>query len=781
VTAFPLDQIEELYAGAPTDPATCSLFPGHMALPPFVGSSVRVRALGHEDADADLSVAVMLDLGSNRDVARLELYGNPLLPPAEEGGRPVHNLGLPRALALYALEDEHDEIDLHGRVEPGVFDSRRLLGTREPGWATLDLRALHGWTPIHLPATFGRYLVLVFRDLPLVYPDDSTEPRVGLDIQRIVVWPFLEDVDHRPHVEFSPVASRQRHYPGSSAYWERVGVDPPDPDDNPSTGYDGGNDALLLPSALAGIGAWSPEVGEVRLYASDLVAIDAPGTMQMEADPRILLTLETTTDEVPTIEGVRLDFRPPPTHKGYYGPKSSWPPDYVMRVHVTNDREAAFSPDPAHPAWRPVCGPILVRASQSGIGKLLFVEPVRARWVRLTATPRAPEGVDSGGLARLQLSRVDILRCRDFVLAPEPLEDVRVDHVLLRFRGKQLLEDYAYLDGENGVGLTLEARAEGGSFEELVSVRNLVELLESTSHRIYANQRRIDKPVQRLREVTDARSRSTSEGTSRQESDTTTDVRPEYGNRQVTRAGSVTTYSDRPKDNLGDAPFAGLPDETLDGLRTTRSFEVDFEDIQPPQLDPNLDPAAVFEDLFNWSNELTSQGLPVSVGAGYNQGFNIGASAGVQVGGSAGGSFNVGTQLGGGITRSEVEGSQGSVVQSEAQTIEAHSRQKTTADVETEGRQRTRSHDERDTVREDLSAEVRRAGVEVRYGGRDEDIILCVLPVGRMLRGSPWGTGYQGELVPAEDVVRLRVDHLPPDVRLDVEFRGRLIPRERER
>jgi hypothetical protein len=81
-------------------------------------------------------------------------------------------------------------------------------------------------------------------------------------------------------------------------------------------------------------------------------------------------------------------------------------------------------------------------------------------------------------------------------------------------------------------------------------------------------------------------------------------------------------------------------------------------------------------------------------------------------------------------------------------------------------------------VRRDLSSDVRRRGLEVRQGGRYEDLVLVSIPVGRVLSGAP--PPPDGGAPPPPDEVRVRIGHLPPGVRLDVEFRGRVIPRPRE-
>ena len=62
-------------------------------------------------------------------------------------------------------------------------------------------------------------------------------------------------------------------------------------------------------------------------------------------------------------------------------------------------------------------------------------------------------------------------------------------------------------------------------------------------------------------------------------------------------------------------------------------------------------------------------------------------------------------------------------------------------------------------------------------------LILVTVPVGLRLRGGwerPMSAMLMGGPPPrALDCLRVRVEHLPPGVRMDVEFRGRSIPKER--
>ena len=163
--------IRMLYAGPVQIPAMAPILPGSVAYP-FTAEAVQVMAWA---GSGDAIVVVMLDLGAEYDVARIELYGNLLLPPEEANGRPLYNFGVPRRVVVAVAEEATPYTDLHRQTwqHEWLGQSGFALGSR---YETGDLRALWGWTPIHLPPTYGRYLTLVFTDLPLVLHDSRTGP-----------------------------------------------------------------------------------------------------------------------------------------------------------------------------------------------------------------------------------------------------------------------------------------------------------------------------------------------------------------------------------------------------------------------------------------------------------------------------------------------------------------------------------------------------------------------------------------------------------------------------
>jgi hypothetical protein len=635
-------------------------------------------------------------------------------------------------------------------------------------WMTQDLRGLWGWTPIHLGPTFGRHLLLAFADfpeLPAKYPAE----RWGMDLQRLVIYPFIESVDHHPHVEYSPVVARQSRYGAPSEYWLGVGLTvTPDPALHPSQTFDPGYNALYLPSSLCGLGTFSPSVGTVTIYASDLVSTDP------KDHDSITLVLQATTDEVPLLSGLRLLF-----------PDERLLPEaravLMVAVHVTNDREAAFSPEARHPGWRIVVEE-RTYGSQIPVGLIEFESPTRARWVRITARMRAPPGVLLP-MARLVLRQIDLVRPRSWTLNPEPYEDLQVDQVSIRLRGPTLLDDYAFFDGRNSVGVTIEMRQEGGAYVTVRSFRTLLELMEETHHRIFGNQRRIDKPLQRYSEHTTATIDTTGFSDQTSKGQSTASVLPEFENRMVMRSGTVTDYVSRARNNLGaQRRFTSLPNTDATGLTTTRTYEVDIGALAPPQID--LSTASVDQisaSLIGWAQTLVAQGMPVSLGVGGNLGGNLGGSAGVQGGVNLGFSINVGSQVGGGVTGSKVIGNQGSVTRSESLTLEAENTQNTTSSNHLDSTGHSGIVDRREVERIDKSPEHRRPGVEVRYGGQIEDIVIVTIPIGRLFRGSALeSTDSPPRPLSPRDALRVRVDHLPPGLTMDVEFRGRVVPHERE-
>lgn|GEM_PF-4582247 len=753
--------ITELFAGAAEPAASVPGFPGLEVAPPLTDRAVglRVRA-----TRPDAIVVLTLDLGADTDLARLELWGNPLLAAAAPGGHPDANLGLPRTLAALSQETPAWVTNRRGRIEPSHFPSAlELLDDWDLRRLLRDLRGSWGWTPLTLPATFGRRLMLVMTDLPRLWIDGAGNDVHGVDLARIVAYKFLQGSDHGPHVEYAPVGSWQESYAVPSAYWAAFGVAAADPRVHQSLLLDTGTGALLTPGALAGAPAYSDAVGEVAFYASDLLS---------PAGERAWLVVETGTDEVPLVEALRLTFRrPPDAKKGYDGPKLPYLPDYRIRIDATDDREAAHSSDWHHPAWRPVAAEQRVFGSIVRESRVHLVEPTHARWFRITARPIFRNGVNVAGLPFL-LHRLDLLRPRDWTIAPAPDEDVQVETVLLRLRGRDLVSDYAFLDGEHGTEVAVEVMRDGRAWEEVRAFRTLTDLIENLATRVFQNARRVDKPVQRLEEETRATSRVSVTAKTTTKSDTTVSIDPAYGNYTRTRAASFTRYDDEPITGLIAA-----------GLTTTRTFAGDLADIVPPVPDlTTLNPLQLQQLYTDYAAELINQGLPVSLGIGGNVGGNAGGSAIIQGGVNLGVGINVGTQVGGGVTKSVIEGSQGTVVDARSATLEARNRQRADSRQSSSAKQRSTSRDEREILRRDRSEEVRRHGMEVRYGGAYEDLVLAAIPVGVLLRGSPdrglAADGVTAVPIASRDRVRVRVAHLPPGVVLDVEFRGRRIPRD---
>lgn len=764
--------IVDFHLGSPQRPAEHPAFPGTTIQYPFDDLALQVYLRLKAD---QAKVILVLDFGRNVELARIELYGNPLLPPIDDATGPLSNFGIPRAIAVGVSEEAFEEADLHRRMERGTFYGDLVDGWRRR-WIGHDVRALWGWTPIHLGPCFGRHVLLAFDRLPQLPLQRDGSPTWGIDIQRIVFYPYHEDVDHRPHVEHSVVTSRVESFDTASGFWMRHGVGSPAPDTHQSVLLDEGQEAVMLPSALSGIPSASLVSGEVPIYGSDPMPLDA-------AKPsRVVLVTQATADEAPLLEGIHLAFRPPEQKGVYQGPKLPFRPDYLIRVHVTNDLEAAFSSDSGHPSWRLVAGERRVQPEWTNEETIRFAEPVRARWVRLTVRPVPPEGAPNDIALPFVLHRLDLIRCRSWQLAADPDEEVEVESVLIRLRGERLVDDYAYIDGAHGLGVVVEASEQDGAFRPIRSFRTLLHLIEETHHRIFANHRRIDKPVQRYREESIARTRTNGHGTQHIDGTSEARVEPEFGNFTATRSGTVTNYVRRPRTNLGDTPFATLPNADTTGLETKRTYEGDVGDIQPPTIDfTNMTPEGVVNEFVQWGGQIAQQGLPVSIGIGGNVGGSLGGSFGVQITGSGGLSATVGTQLGGGVTHSTVTGNQGSVVRAESRTLSSFQKQETTSDTETRSTQDSKIRDSRDVTRRDLSKEVRRRGVEIRQGGVYEDLILVTVPVGLRLRGGWARKVLYAQQSPPRSVERLRVrvEHLPPGVRMDVEFRGRAIPKER--
>jgi hypothetical protein len=133
--------------------------------------------------------------------------------------------------------------------------------------------------------------------------------------------------------------------------------------------------------------------------------------------------------------------------------------------------------------------------------------------------------------------------------------------------------------------------------------------------------------------------------------------------------------------------------------------------------------------------------------------------------------------MGGGNTRAVVRGRQASVADSQTTVLYSDAHQMAEATGYTVQSRDGSSTENRSITRTDLSEEKRRAGLSVQYGGRYEDIILVTIPVRRTLSGLTSRATAPDRPPVSGDMLRLRVDHLPQDVKLDVEFRGVTIPR----
>lgn len=145
-------------------------------------------------------------------------------------------------------------------------------------------------------------MTFVFASPPPTDPGRDGEPRWGVDVQRIVFFPYLSDVDHRPHVEHSLVSVRVGGYTTPSEYWTAAGEPAPDPDRHQAVLYDSASDVLPLPCSLSGLVPVSPAGVRAELFVSHPVPA-GPGR-----DHTVRLVTEATTDHTPLLDGVHLQF-----------------------------------------------------------------------------------------------------------------------------------------------------------------------------------------------------------------------------------------------------------------------------------------------------------------------------------------------------------------------------------------------------------------------------------------------------------------------------------------
>lgn len=782
-----------LYAGPAVLPATAANIPGRLAY--RAGEAIQVHARG----GADASLVVVLDLGDNCDVARLELYGNLLLPPYEVEARPAVNFGLPRSLGVAVLEPLSAETDLHALPVPTQWMAGPGIGWRSC-FFDQDLRAAWGWTAIHLPPTFGRYLAIGMWDFPQIEVAPGQHPH-AVAIERLVVYPFLEDVDHRPSVEFVPVAARQTAFTQPSAYWSAQGVAAPDPVRHQSVAR-GAAGRCYHPAQLVGVTHQIASTADVPAYVSEPLG---PGE-------RLHLVLQTTTDETAVISGVTLAFS---------SDAAEWPLcDYQIDLWVTDDREAAWSPDPSHPSWRRAALGQVVRASIANpqlalplLFPLLFPTPLATRFLRLTVSTLPTAGVDPAQ-ARLVLRGLTVHRARDFCLEPALDEEMRVTSVVMRLRGAQLFDDYAFVDGQNSLSLTVEAQRSGEPFRELASFRTLADLLENTQSRAYSNSRSADKPIQIYQETMDSNHGSSQTAEVDSEGKGTTVVDQKYPNFQITRSGSVTTHTETPWAGIDPSepfpsvlpPGQGIDPSTnqpvaLESVLTERWYPTTIPTLDTlPQLtvptlttDLDADARAVgakIDEFARWADGLgrpVSFSLGASVGGGPSGGIPLGVAQ-FNINGAISASASM--QLGGGKTRALVTGPQGATVANEVHTVDGRQSTLNKSHQSSITTVAGTSNEVRKTTRVDESIPVRKTGIAVQYAGAGCDLLLMALPVDVRLRGPQPPQAIAGQasvppaaqmpLAPRGDVLRVRVDHLPEGLTLDVEFRGSLAAQRSE-
>jgi hypothetical protein len=432
----------------------------------------------------------------------------------------------------------------------------------------------------------------------------------------------------------------------------------------------------------------------------------------------------------------------------------------VVAVYTSDNPEAVWPGVTTHPSWS-LAATETLHLRSSKIAQIEFPEPRHARYVRLDVRLVSTENSSPKGThARFVLGRLTLLRSRDFWIQTEPHEDLRVDLVLVRLMGEDLTEDYGFIDGRSGLSLTLEARQGKGPFQTLKSARTLLDLFENNQIRPFANARISERRKQTFTEhVTATQSGS-------QDSDTTTitdnngTIIPGHTNITVTRSGSYNMHGSEAQTmlmQLGGTPVGQFAPPVADRIKTVREFG-DSPSIPNPF---GQDPISTINDVLQYAAAIDQSGRPASIGLGVNT--SLGGAAGITF--SGGSSFSVSTQVGGGSTLSRVSGDQASGTLTQSEIAFQETNQRVVSMSKSQSTRQGTSDETRTIERTDHSEEQRGRSLAVKYGGVYEDILLVTWPVQRQLTAA--GNG---------DAIRVRVDHLPPGVRIDVEFRCVAIP-----
>ncbi len=661
----------------------------------------------------------------------------------------------------------------------------------------------------------------------------------GLSVERLAIYPYENATDDDETVAYVPVTTWHSHYepqpvPFVSKYWAARGfpgiVQPLHQSIyreamKPIHGVPWGFD--LQPSALVGLPIQvrvpAPSAGDApqtqdgyayRLYYSGDI-IHADSTV------RTNLVVEVTDTQPPALRGIWLRAPAPvrPEQTVTAGTEAR------CSIYGTDEASVAFSSNPDRQGWILISPPPFGFSFDAILNflygqEILFPNDTTYRFYRLEFG--IPAGGSFTGPKRFELAELKLLRSRHPTLVAREDEATRLDEIHLRFSGPNLLDDYEYINGREIMDVRLQRTTRDRPFEDILHVRSLLDIREKTAAQIIAVQRATRPRVQFFRD----------------KQDPTVQRSLSVARQTMLRGIEQMQLQNHPLVNIlpGAAAAQGIPDHqgyarfvianllnNIYGVVTDRNLDfgdvlglvnlleasgvpaVDtlrlinvfanssFNDLAGVSADlikgalsaglaPVRDVVNAIQDLFGWGDDVPSNPVlfnhgrlaagPVPLIAAFNglrldetvnqlrnrlrdlpyrPSLSYSGSVGAQF--IVGGSLGVSAQLDGGKSRALSWGTQGQA--NEALLVSDFSFRRTRHEEEVENAQ----------LYDWKGQEVKRAGVPT-------DIITIRLPLGLTL--TPPAEG--GE---APDAFRVKVDLLPPNVKVEVRFVGQRVPLDR--
>jgi hypothetical protein len=737
-------------------------------------------------------------------VTRVSLLGNLLFQPTYDDRGPLHNFGLPRTIRIFVPPSWRKPFSPEN-PPPHPRDWKLL-------YENTDLRGFWGWTHLDFTPVRTAHLIFQFDHLPQL-PDNILQERAqeadklgvpwhfrGLSIERLGIHAYDNETNTSPEAKYTPVVSWHSKYekqpqPFVSKYWSG-GYPPIFPVEQAKhqsiyldNSYVSENTLLtfdLLPSALVGLptqyqspggpvieGISSTDDGYLYLpyYSGDLILGGR--------DVSTSLVIQTSDVEPPAIRGLRIKVpftsRPEQNYTNH--------PEADCIVYYTDDPEVAFSSNPDRTGWKEIMrtewgfyfGGVSESANFLWGQDLIFPHDYRARFYRLEYA--FPEG-DYSPPKRLELSELSLLRSSYPSLVAYGDEVLQLDEVQLRLRGPNILDDYAYINGYHIMNLTLEVSRRGRPYEPILNLRNLLDVREKTRAQIIARQRATRSRKQVFEEDHDAalqRAYSVIRQIMTRGSVAGDDEMTPFGNNSL-----LFELTEEQRQQARTRISELLRD--IEGITTDRDMLVAPEVLDLFKLlDTAGVPAIAFRDFINSKNtssfwkllrvplpgktlEITADGLidrRSLTRALYSGVFEqLPSRPSLSLSGSFGGQFigggslGVSVQLDGGKSTSVSEGSQGQA--NETMTVTGET---------------TRRVTRKDIVEQTEWYDWK--GQEIKVAGAAMDIVTIRVPVGIVL--SP-----NQESTEKPDSFRVRVDLLPPGVKLDVKFIGTARPLDKE-